>query len=83
MNIQQELLLKSIELNSTVPLERCWAIRNYIGTATGRYDVADDIGAMICDLIMKYVPSGKMKSQHDDNCAEYWDKVKLHLRNGR
>ncbi len=53
------------------PLERCWAIRNYVGTITSRYDLADDIGATICDLMIT------------GDKAEYWAKVKDYILGGR
>jgi hypothetical protein len=68
---------------TSTSLERCWALRNYIGTLTGRYDVADEIGAMICDLIMPYQTKDKMIDKIDDNCTEYWEKTKAYLLDGR
>jgi hypothetical protein len=59
--------------NSLTALERCWAIKNYIGTATNRYDLADQIGVTICDLMI---------SQKDDT-ADYWVKVKDYILGGR
>lgn len=55
--------------SASTPLERCWALRNYIGTLTGRYDVADEIGAMICDLMIPYQPKDKMLDKMDDDCT--------------
>ena len=74
---------KVIGRDSMTPLERCWAIRNAIGTITARYDKADEIGAMICDLMIPYMPKDKMIDKNDDYCIEYWQNVKWYLLNGR
>ena len=65
------------------PLERAWEFRNYIGLKTGRYDQADEIGAMFCDLIKMYVANDKMLNRTDDDCTEYWQKTKEYLLGGR
>jgi hypothetical protein len=65
------------------PLERAWEFRNYIGASTGRYDKADEIGAMFCDLIKMYVANDKMLNRTDDDCTEYWQKTKEYLLGGR
>lgn len=77
------LYQKSIGGTASTPLERAWALRNYIGTLTGRYDVADEIGAMICDLMMPYQPKDKMLDKTDDYCTDYWSKTKDYIIGGR
>jgi hypothetical protein len=69
--------------SASTPLERCWVLRNYIGTLTGRYDVADEIGAMVCDLMIPYQPKDKMIDKTDDDCTEYWEQTKDYLLGGR
>ena len=78
-----EMLQVAVGRNASTPLERCWALRNYIGTLTGRYDVADEIGAMICDLMIPYQPKDNMIDNFDDDCTEYWQKTKDYLLGGR
>ena len=51
------LYQKAVECNACTPLERCWALRNYIGTSTGRYDSANEIAALICDIIIPNKPN--------------------------
>lgn len=41
--------------NIDTPLEKCWAIRNFIGQLTKRYDLANEIGSDFCDLILKKI----------------------------
>jgi hypothetical protein len=41
--------------NLDTPLEKCWAIRNFIGQLTKRYDLANEIGSDFCDLILKKI----------------------------
>jgi hypothetical protein len=77
------LLQAAVGRTTSTPLERCWALRNYIGTLTGRYDVANEIGAMICDLMMPYQTKDKMIDKIDDNCTEYWEQTKAYLLGGR
>lgn len=69
--------------SASTPLERCWALRNYIGILTGRYDVADEIGAMVCDLMIPYQPKDKMIDKTDDDCTEYWEQTRDYLLGGR
>ena len=78
-----EMRQVSVGRNTSTPLQRCWALRNYIGTLTGRYDVADEIGAMICDLMIPYQPKDNMIDNFDDDCTEYWQKTKDYLLGGR
>lgn len=82
-NSINELKSKILSNQQLSPLDRCWAIRNYIGKKTQRYDVADDIGSLICDLIIQYQPNDKMKNRTDDNCKEYWLKTKDYIISGR
>ena len=86
MNNQEQLKAmqeKIIGRNPCTPLERCWSLRNYIGTLTGRYDMADEIAAMFCDIMIPYQPKDKMIDNTDDNCTEYWQKTKDYLLGGR
>jgi hypothetical protein len=69
--------------NNTTPLERCWAIRNYIGATTGKFDVADEVGAVICDMMIPFMAHDKMRDNTDDTCTEYWIKTKEYLLGGR
>jgi hypothetical protein len=78
-----KILYNKVVSGKCSPLERCWAIRNAVGTITGRYDKADEIGAMICDLIIPYMPKDKMLNKQDDDCTEYWHLVRSYLLNGR
>lgn len=82
-NQLDELNKKVIGEMPTTPLGRCWAIRNYFGTISGRYDIADQIGATVCDMMMPFKPKDKMTNNTDDDCTEYWEKTKLYLLNGR
>jgi len=78
-----EMRQVAVGRNTSTPLQRCWSLRNYIGTLTGRYDVADEIGAMICDLMIPYQPKDNMIYNFDDDCTEYWQKTKDYLLGGR
>jgi|694.fasta_scaffold53943_10 hypothetical protein len=69
--------------SALTPLERCWALRNYIGTLTSRYDVANEIGSMVCDLIIPYQTKDKMIDKTDDDSTEYWEETKNYLLWGR
>lgn len=73
----------SVGRNATSPLERCWALRDYIGTSTGRYDLANKIGVMVCDRMMSYQLKHKMISKPDDDCKEYWEQTRNYLLSGR
>jgi len=61
------------------PKERCWELRNYFGTLTGRYDKADECGVKVCEYLLPYMPKDKMIDINDDDCTEYWERVKNHL----
>jgi len=81
--LHQALRQTAVGRTASTPLERCWALRNYIGTLTGQYDVADEIGAMICELMIPYQPKDKMIDKTDDDCTEYWEQTRNYLLNGR
>jgi hypothetical protein len=69
--------------NELTPLERCWAIRNYIGTTTQRFDIADSIGATICDMMIPFMLIAKMRHGTDYVSVEYWSKTKEYLLGAR
>ena len=80
MNNDIDKIQKNItEQGIHTPLERCWALRNYIGKVTSRYDLANDIGATVCDLVMLYQNKDKMSNIKDDGSKEYWILVKQYL----
>jgi hypothetical protein len=78
-----DLIGKIVGTTESTPLERCHAIRNYIGTTTLRYDVANEIGALICDIIIPYMPKDNMIDVYDDDCTEYWMNCKHYLTTNR
>ena len=81
--IQAELISKIIGDTPTTPLERAWAIRNHIGRTFGRHDLANEIGALMCDMLLPYMIDDKMAAANDDDCTEYWFSVKEYLLTNR
>lgn len=78
----QEQFTALVEREHT-PLERCWSIRNFIGSSTGRYDIANAIGAELCMLIAPLVKRSEMANATDKHSSEYWQKVKAYLLDNR
>ena len=55
-----------------------WVIFDTFGRIAG-YKKAANIGIIICDMLLPYMPNDKMKNNLDSDCTEYWGKVKLKL----
>lgn len=76
--IQTENIRKAVSRNELTPGEMAWAIFNTFGRIAG-YNKAANIGIIICDMLLPYMPNDKMTNNLDNDCTEYWKKVKLKL----
>lgn len=59
------------------PKEKASELFNYFVTKTGRYDVASDCVAKVVENVLPFLPYDKMINPHDNDCTEYWERVKM------
>lgn len=75
---QAENIRKVLSRNQLTAGEMAWAIFNTFGRIAG-YDKAANIGIVICEMLLPYMPNDKMVNNLDNDCTEYWERVKSKL----